>query len=824
MCPCAADESKCFVIHRRLFARYPAHEQQHPTLPSVPLDPPVPSIYRNARPPAPLGRARSRASHGTRAPPPSPPAPVRCQGSSCGEANRKGRGNTAKRKRAQCARSPSPAAAPARRPPSRGGHGSVADRASSGSRSPLLQPGGAGPDLLWGDSAQHQTRDQERTRPLPRPPSLSDVSVHPAPVPPPPQPFVLGDLVFVDHRTWPGMNKYGGVALVCGVLDPPGSSYDVKYSVSRKLDRGVEARYVHPYCFPAEPVGSRSRRGGDGCASYGTGGGGSSGRSGGRGSISPRRSPSSIAPAISPALVTGGVAVIADFASAPSPLPFPSQDAGDHGQAKEGPENEQTVSSPVSGEVRPRGGLPHETHAPRSGGEVYDFDATMSIGNGGGRDKRELSGSGNRGSDGSSDRGDTEAARKREGQTREGRAGGGSASGAPRSDQVGEEKDEEKEDKEEEDRMKPGGKAPRVSGISGNTELEACVGEVSTAESTLSGTQHNLPWCPMGPDARNGAGRRRREPVRLSGGEESGPRGALGGGSTTSASARLEEDDGLEIVDDDTPLSISLRTPEVGARRHSLAAGPDKPSQPDSASPPRDPSAHSNSGRFDPVICDTSAARARASGSTENDPRARFKRQKSSMEIVNGDIYAGSPRSPSFRISPARPAEVLTVSQRTPRQVMPPPPSATLRSPTVRPHTESSPTPPPSPLDARSYKVGDLVDVPSRSSPGVNKEGGVARVTRVGPGETYDVKYLVRQGSEKGLKGTMLTLYALPGSGGGSDGGGRDKGRHDVAASRTGVPVRRTYRTNKGSCPPDAAAGQANAACLSYLQIGRAHV
>ncbi|CAM9634584.1 unnamed protein product, partial [Hapterophycus canaliculatus] len=74
------------------------------------------------------------------------------------------------------------------------------------------------------------------------------------------QPFVVGDLVSVESRTWPGMNKHGGVALVTAVLDPPGSAYDVKYSVGQKSDRGVDAGYVHAYAFPEETVGSRYRR------------------------------------------------------------------------------------------------------------------------------------------------------------------------------------------------------------------------------------------------------------------------------------------------------------------------------------------------------------------------------------------------------------------------------------------------------------------------------------------------------------------------------------------------------------------------------------
>eukprot|EP00752_Nemacystus_decipiens_P010315 g9190.t1 len=150
------------------------------------------------------------------------------------------------------------------------------------------------------ESAWPDPSDNEGVPVAPVPPSSpspSPSAASPAPMPPPRR-FVIGDLVFVEHRTWPGMNKHGGVALVTAVLDPPGSRYDVKYMVSRKHDRGVEARYVNDFAFPDETVGSRSRRGGGGARGAGRHPGVGSG--GGRVSLPPRRR-SRASPASTPA-------------------------------------------------------------------------------------------------------------------------------------------------------------------------------------------------------------------------------------------------------------------------------------------------------------------------------------------------------------------------------------------------------------------------------------------------------------------------------------------------------------------------------------------
>ncbi|CAM9679221.1 unnamed protein product [Ectocarpus sp. 6 AP-2014] len=230
------------------------------------------------------------------------------------------------------------------------------------------------------------------------------------------------------------------------------------------------------------------------------------------------------------------------------------------------------------------------------------------------------------------------------------------------------------------------------------------------------------------------------------------------------------------------------------------------------------------------------------------------------------DDPVGTPNSTaslSRRIGPGSPSSATGLLRTTRRAMPPPPPPASYRSPALaRPpnasSSSSSSTPPsPGPLPSQtppmaaaaaarrpatpSFKAGDLVSVPSRSSPGVNKEGGVAKVTLVRPDGTCDVKYIVHHGREKGVPAGIISFYALDDhdndeestSAGGGDGrrehGGR--GRGAVAAgssgssSRSSTPaskeapsssrVRRTSR--KGWCSPDLAAGQAYAACLSYM-------
>ncbi|CAM9523514.1 unnamed protein product, partial [Choristocarpus tenellus] len=60
--------------------------------------------------------------------------------------------------------------------------------------------------------------------------------------------------------------------------------------------------------------------------------------------------------------------------------------------------------------------------------------------------------------------------------------------------------------------------------------------------------------------------------------------------------------------------------------------------------------------------------------------------------------------------------------------------------------------------NAACFGVGDIVDVQARTSPGLNRPGGVARVSRVRDDGTYDVKYVVSRGGESGLPANLLSL------------------------------------------------------------------
>ena len=81
------------------------------------------------------------------------------------------------------------------------------------------------------DSAAEEQRRQKRNMTIP-----SD------PPPTPPPALAVGDLVNVEARTWPGINKPGGVGKVVR-LDTGGGSIDVRYLLGGS-ERGVELQYV----------------------------------------------------------------------------------------------------------------------------------------------------------------------------------------------------------------------------------------------------------------------------------------------------------------------------------------------------------------------------------------------------------------------------------------------------------------------------------------------------------------------------------------------------------------------------------------------------
>lgn len=690
----------------------------------------------------------------------------------------------------------------------------------------------------------------------------------------PPRPFVLGDLVFVEHRTWPGMNKHGGVALVCAVLDPPGSRYDVKYSVSQKLDRGVEAHFIHPYSFPLENVGNRSRRGG--ARRTGTKGITSGGGSGSSGSSSGSRASKRGRTAISaPASVAS---VPSATTPAPSPAPSQQRTAGSHEQPSilTDPTTAIATSDAMRNQVeleegaesRYPGGLKKSEEPGTVMRRVEDSDAeVLDAGNKGSssaavhaRDTRgvversheqakEETGENSRPGEGVNFTGENVEAVEEEDEEEQ------------EQEQEGEKvKEREKEDEEEQgERADMGDKkgkgkgkrklkwrrkpsetaAPSLSSSAKGDEIKEGQVPVQGVSGTESLSMSQISSC-SGMEGngtqgtRVGVRRKRRrqrvcEPLSPCGSEE------LAAEHATEEQFTQSEPGGLEIggasdvdVEDVSGFSSPQRRADEEGGGDVEAIGLGVSASPDGTDSREDVPRGASTG-----------------GGAAGIPTVQPQSQPivSTTDAGSGGSSARPQESPSYlamsHASLVRP-ESKPRSQGSSREAMPPPPPpAPLPSPAQTRQTVSSTSEPlslSSPA-ASLYKVGDLVEVPSRSSPGVNKEGGVAKVTRVSPDGTYCVKYLVRQGTEKGVAGALMSPYSLgddsgdrsgdgdgdgddePAVGGrvGSGGGGRSARHGGKRSGALPIPTRRTHRTNKGYCPPDAAAGQANAACLSYL-------
>lgn len=78
-----------------------------------------------------------------------------------------------------------------------------------------------------------------------------------------------------------------------------------------------------------------------------------------------------------------------------------------------------------------------------------------------------------------------------------------------------------------------------------------------------------------------------------------------------------------------------------------------------------------------------------------------------------------------------------------------------------------------------AFAVGDVVKVANRMEPGVNKPGGVAKITKVisSKGEDFfDVAYVVNNNHEYRLTASLLKSYIQPLS----------RPRRSLQASRTG--------------------------------------
>lgn len=61
-------------------------------------------------------------------------------------------------------------------------------------------------------------------------------------------------------------------------------------------------------------------------------------------------------------------------------------------------------------------------------------------------------------------------------------------------------------------------------------------------------------------------------------------------------------------------------------------------------------------------------------------------------------------------------------------------------------------------LDLESFEVGDIIDVKSRSWPGINKQGGIAKIVKVNDDKSYDVSYVLG-GKEKRVDAVFCSIH-----------------------------------------------------------------
>ena len=941
----------------------------------------MPAKYLDAPPPSLRARVRARDSGGARANrnrAPSPPTPARCGGESGAEVKRESvgggsssggsssSGNANRKRPAPCRSSGGGAAAvPPFFPRDAGGRMAPDYDVSAYTSPPRTPLGGWGNGDARRGRAQQPGGEEEQAR-LPRGWAL--VSDDETPPPQPRLPFVIGDLVSVDSRTWPGMNKPGGVARICAVLDPPGSAYDVKYSVSRAFDRGVEARFVYPYAFPTETVGIRSRRSGGsrGGSSTRWQHGGSSGGSRRGGSISGHspaaspRSPAAAAAASASSVATATAASAIADAAIPTLLPSPPRDtAGRRRQVTVAvaesapavvvvvPESERNPGAAAVAETRGNGARPagmgdsfgegssrsSDTTAPPSavhvegrvclsdaGTRIVDGGEATSTPAGGGSAEISEAGGGLLGS---------MRTREYEGE-RKGRGAGGGPGGEGGAGALVSDRSEAEDEKGEESQLCSGRAPSPVCDVSAESfgrngfderqehaedekEEEGRVQEKKEGEEGRGEEQgegedekekgadlQQLPDLPATSPRRSvgradnmqyETSRGQRERLPLSVAQTAGLEGASRVGTAMNAprpieregvaamgvegnaTPLLEADDKndaaepltMDVEDDATTPPQSCGNTNSSCLGFPPEAGPGTPSASDHGSPSpvvtgSAASGSSQAGRLSEHLDDGAPKLEAESTKPTNAPDGGSPADTAEREIHVGVDKGGgtrhhSPAPPgpaTLRVASEIPAGLAERPERLPGRLVPLLPLrpsladwTTVPSPMLPPPPPPLPSlmpPPPSPK-APAFKVGDWVNVPSRSSPGVNKEGGVAKVTRLRPDGTYDLKYSVRLGAEKGVSGSILSSYELEdgdghnnddgateGGGGSrsssSSSGGRDiRERRDASTPPSSMsPVvasarvrRRTHRTNRGYCPPDAAAGQANAACLSYL-------
>lgn len=731
-----------------------------------------------------------------------------CKGSSGGNAKRKGKSGRASRKRLAASHPPALALSAHLSPPNFN-----SERSEGGADSPSASYWsrlGDVDDNLEGADEQLPEGGEGHEKVSPRPPTSSNMAVPFTHAPPPLKPFVVGDLVHVEHRTWPGMNKHGGVGLVCGVLDPPGSAYNVKYSVTQKVDRDVEACHVHAHSFPVESVGARYRRGCGGRAKINNdgGSGGVSRSDGGLSTALKIRKTRAVRRSAAASTVAGGVSAAFSFSSS-----TPSNER-DHVQAT------PRLEDKVKGKVE----VPPEAQEGTSGSRgSYNLVATSLIGSREG--VKNLSDAEAGGFESVCDINYFRASREEVG----GSNGSKCGEGVPEarsfdSDGRGQETVNLKKNDE-----------PRACQIIASAE-EINISEKETEEAATAAVK-SLPCFQRNPPQHlieTGSHQERdlrqlRRLVTLSDADKR-PLDNPSGRVSSREVPTSPEEESFGIIDDDETPSGLLHSSISGSLRSSLGTGPLEPSRTDTTVHSIGPSRHSSIGYSNSAVHGVDAERARIDANPKIDASSASNRVGSQIEMARigddplGGLSKSLNSSPSLRTLLERRDISVAASQHTSQKAMPPP-SPLLSPSDLSPSWLSSP-PPVTPSKTPAYKIGDFVAVLSRSSPGVNKEGGVARITQVRPGGMYDVKYLLRKGNEKYVIATILSPYsdakvdeAATASGGSKSGGRRDNSKRATVSSltKTGTPVRRTHRTNKGSCPPDAAAGQANAACLSYM-------
>lgn len=748
--------------------------------------------------------------------------------------------------------------------------------------------------------------------------------------PPPPKPFVIGDLVFVEHRTWPGVNKHGGVGLVVSVLDPPGSSYDVRYSVGGSLDRAVDARYVHPHFFTSDPVGVRSRRR-SGCSRNDaiSGGSGTFGGPGGAVPHPPRRNrsgstaPSSdIVAAASPSLATADIStsgaapdstrrslasrgkVKRNNRSPPLAVNMELEEDGEdeekEEQEGEGQEDEEEewappdVSNYLSREETAYKNAGYDTlrqerrrekrwKGQRKGGVTSrrcddSAAAGASAAGGGGRasglngthDSEEtIPGIGEK-----CDSGSVGAQDYRE----DGNGAAGVISGQEEQDEntvQGDRRHEERgRNKIETQRAEDGGE-PLVADAEQKLPVDGTVTRASEFCDKKVGHDDRKAG-----QTRSGLGT--RETVTsgtpsITIGAEFERRASLRPPALPPARLGLREDDpGADAERNARDSSEMVAAKESIVDPGTTTPGnaemnQETPRTPGSATAVAPSLSHSSINKHCPQLeAQAGSSRAVSGGAVGNvlgagnvtnmvldrsqSPKADCNASSPPLQEKNADNHAIDlsadleTSSQSALPRRRRPVPTLPPGNHTtnpPTRAMPPPlettPKASSASRMIRtPATGvlSPATPIVNTPRLPAFKVGDVVDVRSQTSPGINKEGGVGRVTRVDPtGLLYDVKYLLRGGTDKGVSATFLSSYHVDGenvdrngrvagpasAGGGSGGGKRRRDGSAVASAGAGVEdgnssaTKRAHRATRGISSADTAAGLANAACLNAL-------